>query len=632
MITNEKKVNSRMIQKELYKKIKHMSIPELKELAKEIRRYIIEVTFKNSGHLASNLGTVELTLALYKVFDFEKDHLIWDTSHQAYTHKIITDRAEKFKTIRTFGGISGYTNIFESSFDRFGAGHAGTGIAAALGIEIGLKILEDDSKVVVVVGDGALTSGMTLESLNHLVHLDSKMKIILNDNGMAISKNVGTLSKMLTSIRVKERYIHFKEEISNLLENMKLERFENFLARLRDTTKHFMMGGNIFEDLGIKYFGPIDGHNLEEMIDIFEKTKNMDQHPLVLHIITKKGKGFEEAEQDPTIYHGVEIRTLSNDPEKVTTYSKTFGRTMEDLAEKDDNIVVIVAAMAEGTGLRSFFKKYPNRSFDLGITEPSCVTFAGGLATKGLKPVVAIYSTFLQRAFDQIIHDIALQNLDVIFAIDRAGIVGKDGPTHHGMFDISYLRCIPNMKIFSPASPNELEMTLKKLVNIQMGPVAIRYPREKVNYQIGFEQDYEKFDPFKWQKVFAPSGSRAAILAVGSMVERSVKAAKKLLERGIKVSVYNCRVVKPLDEEALKHIVEEFDKIITVEENVLNGGFGEAILRRLAKYGKEILTMGIEDHFVTHGDREELLDLVGLSVDKISQKIKEFCGQILSKN
>jgi len=620
-----------MIQNELYKKIKQMTIPQLQELANEIRKYIIDVTFKNSGHLASNLGTVELTLALYKVFDFEKDYLIWDTSHQAYTHKIITDRAEKFKTLRTFGGISGFTNIFESPFDRFGAGHAGTSIAAALGIEVGLKMENSDSKVVVVTGDGALTCGMALESLNHLEHLGSRMKIIVNDNGMSISKNVGTLSKVLTNIRIRGKYVHFKEEISSLLERMKLEGLENFLARLRDSTKHFIIGGNIFEDLGIKYLGPIDGHNLEELIDVLEKIKDMNQHPLALHVVTKKGKGLEKAELNPTMYHGVEIKAISDDSEERTTYSEAFGKTMEDAAKDNDRLIAIVAAMAEGTGLSEFSKKYPDKFYDLGITEPSCVTFAGGLAIKGFKPVVAIYSTFLQRAFDQIIHDIALQNLNVIFAIDRAGIVGKDGPTHHGVFDISYLRCIPNMKIFAPSSPKELEMCLKKFVDMNIGPIAIRYPRERTSYQIGFEEEYENFNPFKWQEVFKTPGSKIAILAVGSMVKKSLVAAKRLSKDGIKVSVYNCRAIKPLDRETLDHIKEEFDKIITVEENVLNGGFGEAISRELINLNKDVLNIGIEDQFVPHGSREELLDFVGLSVEKISKKIAKFCNRVSQK-
>ncbi|MDN5337864.1 MAG: 1-deoxy-D-xylulose-5-phosphate synthase [Thermotogaceae bacterium] len=622
-----------MIHNELYKEIKRMTISELKELAKEIRKYIIEVTFKNSGHLASNLGTVELTLALYKVFDFEKDHLIWDTSHQAYTHKIITKRAESFRTLRTFGGISGYTSIFESPFDRFGAGHAGTSIAAALGIEMGLRKLNDNSNVVAVVGDGALTSGMVWESLNQLSQLNSRMKIILNNNGMSINKSVGALSKFLTNIRMRKNYIHLKEDISHLLEDLKLEGLGNFLVRLRDGTKHLILGSNVFEDLEIKYFGPIDGHDLEEMIDVFENVKAINNHPLIVDVITVKGKGFEEAEKNPTVYHGVEIKGVSDDTEELTTYSKTFGKCLEDLAKEDDKIVAVVAAMAEGTGLGPFFKKYPDRAFDLGITEPSCVTFAGGLATKGFKPVVAIYSTFLQRAFDQIVHDIALQNLNVVFAIDRAGIVGKDGPTHHGMFDISYLRLIPNVKILSPASPKELEMCLKKIFETKIeGPIAIRYPREETSYRFGFEQNYEEFNPFKWQKVFEAPESKVAILAVGSMVERAVKAARKLLEKGVKITVYNCRAVKPLDFETLRYIIDEFDKIVTVEENVLNGGFGESVNRELMNHNKEILNIGIGDRFVTHGEREELLELIGLSADKIYEKVDEFCNQVFLDN
>lgn len=622
-------VSLKMIQNELYRKIKQMTIPELQRLADEIRKYIIEVTFKNSGHLASNLGTVELTLALYKVFDFEKDYLIWDTSHQAYTHKIITDRAEKFKTLRTFGGISGFANIFESPFDRFGAGHAGTSIAAALGIEMGLKMENCDSKVVVVTGDGALTCGMVLESLNHLERLGSRMKIIVNDNGMSISRNVGTLAKVLTNIRVKGRYVHFKEELTDLLERMKLEGLENFLSRLKESTKHFLIGGNVFEDLGIKYLGPINGHNLEELIDILEKIKSIDQYPLALHVVTKKGKGLEKAELDPTMYHGVEIKTTLDDSEEKITYSEVFGKTMEDMAKNNDKLIAVVAAMAEGVGLSEFSKRYPDRFYDLGITEPSCVTFAGGLAVKGFKPVVAIYSTFLQRALDQIIHDIALQNLNVIFAIDRAGIVGKDGPTHHGAFDISYLRFIPNMKIFAPSSPKELGMLLRKTVDMNIGPIAIRYPREKTDYQLGFEEDHKDFDPFKWQEVFKISGSKIAILAVGSMVERSIEVAKKLLKDGIKVSVYNCRAIKPLDMETLNYIKREFDKIITIEENVLNGGFGEAISRELVNFDKDVLNIGIGDYFVTHGSREKLLDFVGLSVEKISRTIVKFYNQVL---
>ncbi len=601
----------------LFKLLKDMKYKELEDMAKIIRSYIIEVVSAGNGHMSSNLGTVELTLALYKVFPPDENFVLWDTGHQAYTHKILTGRAKSLVTIRKRGGISGYPNIEESPYDVFGVGHAATSIAAALGIETAKKFLNFSGEIVTVIGDGAMTSGTALEAINQVRSVSSKMKIVLNDNGMSISPSVGQLSnKVLTKLRTSKSYRIIDGKLYDLL---KENGFEDLADRIKMAVKKLVLSNNFFEELGLKYLGPIDGHDMKIMVRTFESLKKIDG-PAVVHVVTQKGKGVAYAEENPTKFHGVSMINpktgISLEVRKEKhSYSEVFGKVLSMIADLDERVIGITAAMEDGTGLKFFHEKHPDRFFDLGITESLCTTFAAGAAKMGMKPVVAIYSTFLQRAFDQLIHDVCLQNLDVVFAIDRAGLVGEDGPTHHGTFDISYLNMMPNMKILAPSSLRELSSVMKSIVGRIKGPVAVRYPRKS---EIADFADVLSAplvqDPFKWKRL--TQGRNGAILAVGSMVEVALKAEEVLRKKGVEVSVYNCRGVKPLDEDALMEI-RNFPWIITVEEGMKSGGFGSSVLMELKGYRDRITVMALEDVFVEHGTRKELLESVGLSADRI---------------
>lgn len=606
--------------------LKTATIEDLKHFAELIRKRIVEIVSKNGGHLASNLGVVELTLALYKVFDPRKDVIVWDTSHQCYTHKLLTYRWNEFSTLRRLGGISGFNSPKESQLDRFGAGHAGTALAAALGIEKGLNLLGERRNVVVVLGDGALTNGETLESLNQMKSMNSRLKIVLNDNGMSIAPNVGALSEMFAKLRTNQAYVTFKSLVKKVLEVSPLgKNVEEELKRIREGLKQFIQGADFFEALGLKHIGPVDGHDLKLLVDIFERIKNYD-YPVVVHVVTQKGKGYKPAENDCVFFHS----SPKFDPESgevlvdrsLLSYSEVFGETLVRLAQKNERLIAITAAMPDGTGLKKFANVFPNRFIDFGITEQSCVTLAAGLASVRFRPVVAIYSTFLQRAYDQIIHDVALQDLDVVFAVDRAGLVGEDGPTHHGVFDIAFFRSIPKSKIFTPSSPQELVNLLRSVIETDVkGTVAIRYPRQLE--MANFEELWQKsrlIDPFRWEII--KEGNSVAFLAVGTML-------RNVLKTNLDATVVYVRCVKPLDEEMLLKVTENHELIVTVEEGIISGGFGESVVSCINSKGlrRKVILIGIDDQFVPHGDREELLRLSKLDPESIRDRVVSFCGK-----
>ncbi len=605
--------------------LKKLDIGDLPELAEELREMIIDVVSHNGGHLGANLGVVELTTALHYVFESPKDVMIYDVSHQVYTHKILTGRKDRFHTIRTDGGLSGFANRSESEYDNFGAGHACTALSAALGFAAARDLKGEESDVIAVVGDGSLTGGMAWEGLNQIGASGRKMLVILNDNNMSISRNVGAISKYLTEILADEPYNKIKAEIWKLTGLLpKHEALRKTVASVEESLKGFLMPGIIFEKFGLRYFGPIDGHDVKLLVKTLEHIRKLPG-PKILHISTVKGKGYKFAEADTFRFHGVskfdKLTGKSITLSKSLPYTKVFGEIMTYLGGIDDRICAITAAMSSGTGLSGFADKYPDRFFDVGIAEQHGVTFAAGLAANGMKPYFAVYSTFLQRGFDQALHDVALQKLPVVFCLDRAGLVGDDGPTHHGAFDISYLRAIPNMVIAAPRDGRELRDLLALAAVYNDGPMAIRYPRASV--------PEEKVDlgvrPIKmgsWEIV--RDGDHVAILAVGSMVYEAWKAADMLEKDGISSRVINCRFVRPMDEAMLSETLAGYDKIVTVCENTMNGGFGEAILNWTADHGitgKNIKTMEIPDEFIEHGNRSLLLANLGLDSEGIAMAV-----------
>lgn len=601
--------------------LKKLSIKELKEVAEEVRHTIIHRVSKNGGHLASNLGVVELTIALHYVFNSPVDKIIWDVGHQSYTHKLITGRYEKFPSLRKYMGISGFPRRSESEHDAFGTGHSSTSISAALGIIEGRDKNKEDFKVIAVIGDGAMTGGIAFEGLNNAGELKKDLIVILNDNEMSISSNVGAISAYLNRIMTGDLYQKFKRDTRSLLQG--IPKFGEAAAKIAQKTEEMVKGiflpGILFEELGFNYVGPIDGHNIELLIETLKRIKTTSS-PVLLHVITQKGRGFEFSEKNPSLFHGIgpfKIKTGLPLDDSSMTYSEVFGDKLIELAMKDDKIIAISAAMKEGTGLENFAKIYPDRFYDVGIAEQHAVTFAAGLATQGLKPVVAIYSTFLQRAYDEIIHDVCLQNLHVVFAIDRAGIVGEDGPTHNGIFDLSYLRHIPNMVIMSPKDANELKSMIEIALN-HNGPIAIRYPRAKTSYS---DNTFETPVKFRLgESEIVSTGKDVAIIAIGNTVLPALNAARRLEKEGITVMVLNARFVKPLDEKMIKNIVNTIPRIITVEENVIQGGFGSAILEFLNKEevaSVRLKRLGIPDVFIEQGSQEELRKIYGLDEEGI---------------
>ncbi len=610
--------------------LKQLSVRELEILAGEIREFIIDIISKVGGHLGASLGVVELTLAVHYVFNAPRDKIIWDTGHQGYVHKIITGRRDVFHTIRQFRGISGFLKRSESIYDVFGAGHASTSISSALGIATARDFDGEDYKVVAIIGDGAMTAGLAYEAMNNAGMLRKNLIVILNDNNMSISPNVWAVSKYFTELIASEQYNKLKSFIWDLtgqLDGMG-DRIRKLAARVEGGVKAIITPGMLFEALGFRYFGPVNGHNIAKLIKILNEIKNLNG-PILLHVITQKGKGYKPAEEDEQKYHGVTPfdkvtgKMYKSDKPQPPSYTKVFGETVVQLAKQNKRIVGITAAMPEGTGLNILQREIPERFFDVGIAEQHAVTFAAGLATEGYIPICAIYSTFLQRAFDQIIHDVALQHLHVVFAIDRAGLVGADGPTHHGAFDLSYLRLIPGMVIMAPKDESELRDMLYTATIYNKGPVAIRYPRGNgVGVPLKDNFDYIEIGKAEILK----EGKDLAILAIGNMVYPSLKASEKLAEYGIDAMVVNMRFVKPLDENLLDQIFQRFDKVVTVEENTIRGGFGSAVVEYAVSKGVknvEFLIHGLPDEFIEHGTQPELWRMLKLDADGIAQKILE---------
>ena len=579
--------------------LKNLNIKELNSLAEEIKLFLVDSLDKTGGHLSSNLGTIELTLALHYVFDTPNDTFVWDVGHQAYTHKILTGRKELMSTLRQKDGISGFTKRSESEHDAFGAGHSSTSISAALGIAIANKLQQNSNTSIAVIGDGALTGGMSFEALNHAGDTDANLLIVLNDNDMSISKNVGALSKYLTRLISGKIYSTMKSKSLEFLE--RLPRIQKFAKRSEEHLKGMILPGTLFEELGVDYFGPIDGHDISILIKTLQNLKNLDK-PRILHIITKKGHGVEAAEQNPLKYHGISPPSNSNN--NFPSYSKVFGDWLCNTAGNDERLVGITPAMSEGSGMVEFSTMFPERFFDVAIAEQHAVTLAGGMATKGLKPVVAIYSTFLQRGYDQFIHDIALQNLNVLFAIDRAGLVGADGATHAGIFDLSFLRCIPNIVIMAPSSSLEMYKALNAAHNLN-GPVCVRFPRGKSHIE-EFKTD-EVIEIGKANII--RNGKDIAIFAFGNMLEPSIKAGNEL-----GATVIDMRFIKPLDEDLIIKIANTNKKLISIEDNTVTGGAGSAIneLLQREKIRTPLSILGVPDRITEHGSQNELYELYGL--------------------
>jgi len=604
--------------------IHELSYLQLNELAGELRQLIIETVAKNGGHLAPSLGVVELTLGLHKVLNMPPDKIIWDVGHQSYAHKIITGRREKFNTLRQLGGISGFSRPEESAYDAFGTGHSSTSISAALGLAVARDLKGEKHRVVAVIGDGAMTGGMAFEALNNAGHLKKDLIVILNDNEMSIAQNVGAMSGYLTRLRTDPMYTRGKEELEQLMRKIPVgPAMLRVGLRLRDSLKYLVVPGMFFEEMGFFYLGPVDGHDIKQVAGVLQRAKTM-KGPVLVHILTKKGKGYKPAEDNPGRFHGVgPFDIASGEVIKksiIPSYTDVFGRTMTKLAREDESIVAITAAMTSGTGLTNFARLFPKRFFDVGIAEQHAVTMAAGMAAGGYHPVVAIYSTFLQRAFDQILHDVCLQKLPVTFAIDRAGIVGEDGATHNGLFDFAYLRPIPNMVIMAPKDENELQHMLATAVK-HPGPAAVRYPRgagagcvldEKlVTIPIGKAEILKK-------------GSHVTLLAAGSTVRVAAEAAGVLAGRGIDAAVINARFVKPLDEECILHYAKQTGILFILEEHVLHGGFGSAVLELLSARGLKdirVQCFGVPDVFVEHGSPAILMERYGLTVDQLVRAV-----------
>lgn len=603
--------------------VKEMPIKELNVFAEEIRNFLIEKVSKTGGHLASNLGVVELTLSLYNVFDLDKDKVIWDVGHQSYVHKILTGRKDKFDTLKSFGGLSGFPKREESKYDVFETGHSSTSISAAIGMARARDLKGENYDVVAVIGDGALTGGMAFEALNDVGFRKTKMIIVLNDNQMSISKNVGGLSKYLSEIRIDPTYNRIKKEINSTLRKIPSvgNGMVNSISKLKNGIKQVIVPGMLFEHMGIKYLGPIDGHDIKEVSKVLKLAKNIDG-PVIIHVITKKGKGYKFAEKEPHKFHGVGPFNCSNGElcsNSNESYSDAFGQQIVDLAKENKNIVAITAAMPEGTGLEQFSKEFGNRFFDVGIAEQHAVTMAAGMATQGLKPIFAVYSTFLQRAYDQILHDVCLQKLPVVFAIDRAGIVGADGETHQGIFDLSYLSHIPNMTIMAPKCVSELKSMLTFAVK-QDYPIAIRYPRGGDNCNVKMSS-IESFTRGKWEVLL--HGGKIALIATGKMVQNAILVREKLNNLGIDATVINACFIKPIDTALISELVDKKYSIVTIEDNLIHGGLGSLVLEYINSLDTKIriINLGFKDEFIPHGSVDILYKLHKLDVDGIFESI-----------
>jgi 1-deoxy-D-xylulose-5-phosphate synthase len=613
----------------------------MQQLAEEIRREIVEKVSVKGGHLAPNLGVVELTMALHYVFDTPKDLLVWDIGHQAYVHKLLTGRRDRFHTIRQFGGLSGYLRRQESPYDVFGASHASTSISAALGLAVARDLQGEHFKIVAVIGDGALTGGMALEAINNAGSLKKNLIIVLNDNEKSISDNVGALHHYLGKARQMQTfksYQRLREMAKGSIEKLPVvgDMAREAASRAEGSFKHFVLpskSGTIFEELGFKFFGPFDGHDLPLMLDVFENIKHIEG-PVMVQIVTKKGKGWEFAEEDATKWHSpgafdYTAGTIKKNAGEPPTYTDVFANTLVELAGKDTSIVGITAAMAEGTGLKKMHQYFPERYFDVGIAEQHAVTFAAGLAVAGMRPVAAIYSTFMQRAFDQVIHDVCMQDLHVVFAMDRAGIVGEDGPTQHGVFDIAFMRLIPNMKVMAPKDENELRHMLYTAIYMD-GPVSLRYPRGK-GVGVPLDAELHKLEVGK-AELLSPSTLElaekqdCAILAYGSTVAQAELAAKELAAEGISVAVVNARWAKPLDEELITRLAKGTGRLVTIEDHVIAGGFGSAVLELLESKGLrnvDVRLIGCPDKPVEHGAPSILKELHGISSSHLKEVVRD---------
>lgn len=609
--------------------LKKIPNTELPELCQEIRDEILEVTSRNGGHLAPNLGVVELTVALHKVFSMPRDKIVWDVGHQSYVHKLLTGRLEQFPTLRQYGGLCGFPKRSESKYDCFGTGHSSTSISAALGIACARDLDGDDYNVIAVIGDGALTGGEAMEGLNNAGDLHKKLIVVLNDNEMSISKNVGALSSYLTELRTDPKYSRVKSDVETFLKGLPSigPSVARAVERLKNSFKYFFVPGMLFEDFGFKYLGPVDGHDLSALIETFEKAKTLNE-PVFIHVLTTKGKGYRPAELQPNAFHGTgpfDIPTGKKlvKPGAPASYTRVFSDALVELGKKDRKVVAITAAMPEGTGLDVFGKFYPDRFFDVGIAEQHAVTMGAGLAANGYHPVVALYSTFAQRAFDQLLHDVCMQDLPFTLCLDRAGLVGDDGMTHHGVYDLSYLRLMPKLVMMVPRDENELRHMLKTSLEYP-GPSSLRYPR---GAGLGVPLDKELHTLLIGKSERLQEGTDVDLWAVGTMVDTARKTAGLLKEQGISAGVVNARFVKPLDEEALDAASRKVKLIVTLEESALIGGFGEGVLDALNRRGRlqdcKVLNLGIPDEFVLHGQRELLLRDLGLDPQSVAETVNK---------
>ena len=604
--------------------VKNLSPEELKTLAAEIRQFLIEKISVTGGHLASNLGVVELTIALYLAFDLPKDKIIWDVGHQSYTHKILSGRMQEFDELRQYGGLSGFPKRKESPYDAFDTGHSSTSISAGLGIAQGRDILGEDYKVVSVIGDGALTGGMAYEALNNAARMKKNFIIVLNDNKMSISENVGGMSRYLGGLRTGNGYNDLKKNVADTLERIPVvgERMIDRIKRTKDSIKQLFIPGMLFENMGITYLGPVDGHNIQALCKVFKEAQKLD-HAVLVHVLTKKGKGYEPAEKNPAAFHGVspfDIKTGRPVAEKkYPTYTDVFSKKLCQLGETHPELVAVTAAMPDGTGVAAFGKRFPDRFFDVGIAEAHAVTSAAGIAAAGLKPIFAVYSSFLQRAYDQILHDVCIQNLPVIFAVDRAGLVGSDGETHQGIFDYSYLTSIPNMSVAAPKNLWELRAMLDFAMDYK-APFAIRYPRGTA-YR-GLKEFMQPISYGKGEIIYEEEN--IALLAVGSMVSTGEHVRAKLKEEGVSCTLANARFVKPFDKELVDRLAKNHRLIVTMEENVLQGGFGLPVTAYIHEHYPQVkvLNIALPDAYVEHGNVSVLREGLGIDSDSIIRKLK----------
>ncbi|PKL50122.1 MAG: 1-deoxy-D-xylulose-5-phosphate synthase [Candidatus Riflebacteria bacterium HGW-Riflebacteria-2] len=609
--------------------LEFLSYEELQQLSSEIREMIISVVSRNGGHLASNLGIVELTLAVHRIFRSPKDHILWDVGHQCYTHKIVTGRREQFAGIRTFGGISGFPKICESRHDMFNTGHSSTSISAAQGLAISNQLLHRDGKVVAVIGDGALTAGMAFEALNFTGHEKNDVVVILNDNEMSISPNVGAVSMYLHRLRLEPAYTTPKDYLAHVLKQIPGfgSRLYNVISRLEGSLKYLLTPGMLFEEFGFKYFGPVDGYDFETLERALIRARDR-KGPVLVHVLTEKGRGYKPAQEFCHKFHGTgpfEISTgkAKSSSKSPPSYTDVFGNVLCKLASQNEDIVAITAAMKEGTGLNRFALDFPARFFDVGIAEQHAITMAAGMARGGLRPFVAIYSSFMQRAYDQVIHDVSLMQLPVVMCLDRAGLVGEDGPTHHGVFDVSFLRCIPDIQVMAPRDEIELEQMLA-FASVQNGPVALRYPR---GAGAGCEDSVADRQPIiSGRAEIVKEGKDVAIWALGHMLHPTLEAAEELERQGISVCVINPRFIKPFDLDMLTAVVNRRIPMITIEENALPGGFGSLVAEHAIEMGHSagMLRIGIPDSFIQHGSQSELRRLLKIDVDGIKERIAEW--------